>query len=162
MFSSTMIASSTTMPTTSVRPSTVNVFNVKLKKYITMKVPRIEVGIARRTFTVLDHDPRNSQQTRPVSSAARSSVSRISSIARSMKTVLSKRTPTLTPSGRSALICWSLALASFPTSTALAPRSLRIPKPIDGSPLACATRRRSSRPSSTTATSCRRTGVPSR
>ena len=81
-------------------------------------------------------------------------------MARLMKIVLSKRTPTLTPSGRSALMSSSLALARSPTSTALAPRSLRMPKPMEGSPLARATRRRSSRPSSTTATSCRRTGLP--
>ena len=162
MFSSTMMASSTTIPTTRVRPSTVKVFKVKLRKYITMNVPRIEVGIARSTLIVVENDPRNSQQTNPVRSAARTSVSRISSIARSMNTVLSKRTPTLTPSGRSARICCSFALERWPTSTAFAPRSLRMPNPIEGSPLARATRRRSSSPSSTTATSCSRTGVPSR
>ena len=54
----------------------------------------------------------------------------------------------------------SCALTSRPTWTALAPRSLVMPKPIDGSPIARLSRRRSSRPSSTTATSFRRTGAP--
>ena len=32
---------------------------------MTMKVPRIEVGMASRMLTVVDQDPRNSQQTKP-------------------------------------------------------------------------------------------------
>ena len=35
--------------TTRVRPSTVKVFRVKPRKYITMNVPRIEVGMASST-----------------------------------------------------------------------------------------------------------------
>ncbi len=96
-----MIASSTTMPTVRVRPSTVNVFSVKPKKYITMKVPRIEVGMASSTFRVVDQEPRNTQQTSPVSRAARSRVKRISSMACLTKIVLSKLTPRDMPSGRS-------------------------------------------------------------
>ena len=61
MFSSTMIASSTTIPTTRVRPSTVKVLRVNPKTYMTMKVPRIEVGMASSTFRVVDHEPRKSQ-----------------------------------------------------------------------------------------------------
>ena len=44
----------------------------------------------------------------------------------------------------------------------MAPRSFVMPKPIDVSPIARLSRRRSSRPSSTTATSLRRTGAPFR
>ena len=162
MFSSTMIASSTTMPTTSVSPSTVKVLSVKPNTYITMKVPRIEVGIASSTLTVEDHEPRNSQQTSPVSSAAIRSVKRISWIASSMKWVASKLMASETPSGSCCCISAIRAFTSRPTWTAFAPRSLRMPKPMAGSPIARERRRRSSRPSSTTATSWRRTGAPLR
>ena len=162
MFSSTMIASSTTMPTTRVRPSTVYVFRVKPNTYMTMNVPRIDVGIASRTLRVVDQEPRKTQQTTLVRSAARMRVKRISLIARSMKTVVSKLTARKSPSGSCFSISASLARTSRPTCTAFAPRSLVMPKPMAGWPLVRARRRRSSRPSSTTATSRRRTGEPFR
>ncbi len=74
-------------------------FRVKPKTYMTMKVPRIEVGIASSTLRVVDQEPRNTQQTRPVKSAASTSVKRISLIAFSTKTVLSKLTDMKRPSG---------------------------------------------------------------
>ncbi len=133
MFSSTMIASSTTMPTTRVRPSTVYVLSVKPNTYMTMNVPRIDVGIASRTLSVVDHEPRKTQQTRLVRRAARMRVKRISLIARSMKTVVSKLTARKSPSGSCFSISASLARTSRPTWTAFAPRSLVMPNPMAGS-----------------------------
>src|SRR6185295_11584306 len=100
MFSSTMMASSTTMPTDSDSPSTVKVLRVKPKKYMHRNVPMIDVGIASSTLTVEDHDPRKSQQTTPVRSAASSSENCTSRIASSTASVPSKLTPSVSPSGR--------------------------------------------------------------
>ncbi len=127
---------------------------------MTMNVPRIDVGIASRMLTVVDQDPRNSQQTNPVRSAASISVNRISRMLRSMNAVVSQLTSRRSPSGSCVLIRSIFALTSRPTWTAFAPRSFVMPKPTAGSPMARPTRRRSSRPSSTTATSCSRTGAP--
>src|SRR6185369_4042248 len=99
MFSSTMMAASTTMPTVRLSPSTVNVFRVNPRKYMTMNVPRMDVGMARSTLNVDDQEPRNSQHTMPVSTAARTRVKRISWIDSSTKTVLSKFTFIDRPSG---------------------------------------------------------------
>ena len=52
MFSSTMIASSTTMPMASDRPSKVKKLSVKPMKYSTMNVPMTEVGMESRTLKV--------------------------------------------------------------------------------------------------------------
>ena len=136
--------------------------SVKPNTYITMKVPRIEVGIASSTLSVVDHEPRNTQHTRLVSSAAITSVNRISSIARSTKTVVSKLMTISRPSGSCFSISLTFARTSRPSWTAFAPRSLVTPKPTAGSPIVRKKRRRSSSPSSTTATSWSRTGAPSR
>ena len=118
-----------------------------------MKVPRIEVGMARSTFTVVDQEPRKSQHTSPVRTEARTRVNRISLIACSTKTVVSQFTSRLRPSGRLLRSSSVLALINRPTATALAPRSLVMPMLTAGCPMVRPRRRRSSRPSSTTATS---------
>ena len=110
--------------------------SVKPNTYITMKVPRIEVGIASSTLSVVDHEPRKTQHTRLVSSAAITSVNRISSIARSTKSVVSKLMTMNRPSGSCFPISATLARTARPTWTALAPRSLVTPKPTAGSPIA--------------------------
>ncbi len=127
---------------------------------MTMNVPRIEVGMASRMLTVVDQEPRNSQQTKPVNSAASRRVKRISRIDRSTKTVVSQLTSSFSPSGSWGARRAKRSLTARPTCTALAPRSLVMPKPTEVSPMVRLSRRRSSRPSSTTATSLRRTGEP--
>ena len=109
--------------------------SVKPNTYITMKVPRIEVGIASSTLSVVDHEPRNTQHTRLVSSAAITSVNRISLIARSTKTVVSKLTARNSPSGSCFSISPSRSRTSWPTCTAFAPRSLVMPKPTPDWPI---------------------------
>ena len=139
-----------------------NVFKVKPNTYITMKVPRIEVGIARSTFKVVVQDPRKTQQTSPVSTEARTRVKRISPMAFSTKIVVSQFTNSVRPSGRLRAMSATITFTARPTSTAFAPRSLVTLKPTEGWPIERPMRRRSSRPSSTTATSLRRTGAPCR
>ncbi len=160
MFSITMIASSTTMPTASARASSVNVFRVKPRKKITATVPRSDIGIARTTFSVEERDPRNIQQTRAVSRTERTSSNWISWTDSSMNVVESKLIPISIPSGSVFWICAISALIALATATALAPRCLRIPRPWAGAPLTRAIRRTSSKPSSTRATSSRWTGAP--
>ena len=109
--------------------------SVKPNKYMTMNVPRIEVGIASSTLSVVDHEPRKTQHTRLVSSAASTSVNRISLIARSTNTVVSKLTARNSPSGSCFSTSASRARTSRPTWTAFAPRSLVMPKPTAGSPI---------------------------
>ena len=77
-----------------------------------------------------------------------------------MKTVVSQLTSSRRPCGSWDRMDSIFALTSRPTWTALAPRIFVMPNPIDDSPIARLSRRRSSRPSSTTATSFRRTGAP--
>src|SRR5262245_28766118 len=78
MFSSTMMASSTTIPTDSDSPSSVKVLSVNPQKYITAKVPMMEVGMESSTLKVEEREPRKSQQTSPVRMTERMSVNSIS------------------------------------------------------------------------------------
>ena len=55
--------------------------------------------MASSTFTVVDQEPRKSQHTSPVRTAASTRVNRISLIACSTKTVVSKFTTRVRPSG---------------------------------------------------------------
>ena len=152
MFSSTMIASSTTMPMARLRPSSVKVLSVKPKKYSTMKVPMIEVGIASSTLKVAVQLPRNSQHTSDVTSAASTSVNLNSSTESSMNLVVSKLTAIFMPSGNCFATSAMRALTPCATATVFEPRCLRIPMPTARSPLAREMRRMSSRPSSISAT----------
>ena len=69
MFSSIIMASSTTTPIAKARPKREKVFRVNPNQFIKIKVPIIDVGIARRILTVADQDPRKSQQTKEVRNA---------------------------------------------------------------------------------------------
>ncbi len=81
IFSSTMMASSTTMPIARERPSRVKKLIVKPSMSITMNVPKAEVGMERRTLKVEVHDPRKAQQTRPVITTERRTVHSVSAMA---------------------------------------------------------------------------------
>src|SRR6185295_5237208 len=119
MFSSTMIASSTTMPIDNDSASSVNVFIENPAKYIAANVPKTETGIASTTFNVDDNEPRKSQQTNAVSKTDRTSVSLISSTASLMNLLLSKRTSSDSPSGRVLRSSTILLRTRFATSTVL-------------------------------------------
>jgi hypothetical protein len=160
MFSSTMMASSTTMPTANESPSSVNVFSVKPRKYIAANVPTIDVGIASSTLIVELIEPRKTQQTRAVSTTDSSIVKKISWIASFTDAVPSKTTSSRRSSGSDFLISATRSLTASATATALAPRCFFTPSPCDGNPLVRASIRRSSRPSSTSATSRSFTRAP--
>src|SRR5690606_35868029 len=98
------MASSTTTPMASAKPSKENVFNVKPNQLINMKVPIIEVGMASTTFTVADSEPKNSQQTNEVKIADRIKVNTSSATDSRINFVRSKFTPSFTPSGKSLLM----------------------------------------------------------
>ena len=141
------------MPIDSDSASSVNVFIEKPAKYITANVPKTETGIASTTLNVEDSEPRNSQHTNAVSSTDNSSVSLISSTASLMKRLLSTRTSNDNPSGSVLRNSLSRARTESATSTVLDPCCLMIPSPCAGKPFARPMRRRSSKPSSTSATS---------
>src|SRR3990167_2174063 len=103
MFSSTMMASSTTIPIPSDSASRVNVLSVKPKKYRHVNVPTIAVGMAMRMFSVALQEPRNTQQTNEVRMADKSSVKVSSLTESSTKRVRLKLTPRSMPGGRSFL-----------------------------------------------------------
>jgi hypothetical protein len=118
-------------------------------------VPRSDIGMAMITFSVAPNDPRKSQQMKAVRITDSSSSNWISRTDSSMNCVESKLMPSSIPAGR---VFWISAMASFTpraTATALEPRCLRMPMPWAGSPLTRETRRTSSKPSSTMATSLR-------
>jgi hypothetical protein len=118
-------------------------------------VPSSDMGIASTTFTVLENEPRNIQQTSAVSRTAMISSNCTSCTDSSMYLVESKMTVACMPSGR--VFCTRASSSRMPsaTATALAPRCLRMPMPWTGIPSVRERRRSSSKPSSTRATSCR-------
>ena len=111
--------------------------------------------MASTTLRVLESDPRNSQHTRAVKRTERSSSKRISATDSSMNRVESKLTWRSIPSGRVSWILVSASRTPAATATALLPLCFRTPSPWAGAPLKRATRRTSSKPSSTSATSSR-------
>ena len=136
MFSSTIIASSTTMPMERLRPRSVNVFKVKPAKYKKINVPTTEVGMENKTFTVEAQDPRKIQHTMAVRKADSSKVKFNSLTACSIYFVLSKFTSSFIPSGRPLRTSSILARIAFATPTAFEPRCLKIPRPTPGTPRA--------------------------
>ena len=71
IFSSTIIASSTTIPITSDKAKSVKVLSVNPKKYIKIKVPKIETGIAKTILIAEESEPINAQHTTDVKIAER-------------------------------------------------------------------------------------------
>ncbi len=64
MFSSTTIELSTTMPTAKAIPARLMTLSVRPKKFISRKVPTIEIGIAAATTKVLERLRRKTSSTR--------------------------------------------------------------------------------------------------
>ena len=109
--------------------------------------------MASTTLRVEEREPRKSQQTSAVRRTARKSSNSISFTDSSMYRVESKLVSRLIPGGKVLPISAISARIARATATALAPRCLRIPRPCAGWPLKRETRRMSSKPSSTSATS---------
>ncbi len=116
-------------------------------------VPRSDMGMARMTLSVLESDPRNSQQTKAVRMTESRSSNWISLTDSRMNSVLSLVMPTVMSAGRVLLYSAMAARTLLARATALAPRCFLMPMPWAGPPSMRARRRTSSKPSSTRATS---------
>ncbi len=80
MFSTTTIASSTTMPVASTRPNSVNELIEKPNSSNTASVPMIATGTATSGTTLARHVCRNTTTTRTTSATASNNVSTTASI----------------------------------------------------------------------------------
>ncbi len=74
MFSTTTMASSTTMPMESTRPNSVRVFTVKPTAFITARVPISETGMATMGMSAARQDCRKMRMTMTTRTRASSSV----------------------------------------------------------------------------------------
>jgi len=151
-----MMASSTTMPMASDMPSSVKKLIVNPSIRMMMNVPSAEVGIESSTLKVEVHEPRNAQQTRPVTTTESSTVSSVSRIASEVKRVPSKltsmcRSGSVTASSLST--CSTNARTAVPTFTSFSPCCFWMPTPSVIFPSLRARLRVSARPSSIVATS---------
>jgi hypothetical protein len=126
MFSSTMMASSTTMPMARARASRVKVFRVNPLKYRMVKVPMMEVGMDRITLNPELQVPRNRKQMSAVS--RRDQQLLLGGQHRLLhERVKSTLICSFMPSGS---VCCSSAIRAFtawPTFTSLDPRCLLMP-----------------------------------
>ncbi len=118
-------------------------------------VPSRDMGMARMTLSVLEREPRNSQQTKAVRMTESRSSNWISLTEWRMNSVLSLVMPTFMSAGRVLEYSSMAARTLLARATALAPRCFLMPMPWAGPPSIRASRRTSSKPSSTRATSLR-------
>ncbi len=123
-------------------------------------MPKSDIGMAKTTFITLEIEPRNSQQTIPVSTTASPSSSSISLTESSMNCVVSKSTSTVIPGGSVFCTPSMAARIERATATALEPGCFKIPIACTGMPLLRAMLVASAKPSCTRATSPRRTICP--
>jgi hypothetical protein len=121
MFSSTTIASSTTMPIASTTPSSVSTLMVKPAMDMTQNAPMMDTGMASTGISVVRHSRKNAYTTSTTSRKAMKMVSVTSSSERRTYSVLSKATSTEMSGGTSFLICSSRRRSSFTMSIWLAP-----------------------------------------
>ena len=161
MFSSTTIASSTTRPIASVSPISVSVLIDAPTKWSTANVPTSEIGIATDGMRVARSERRN----RKITTTTRAMASKIDSLTsrseRSMNTDVSNAASKRTPSGSVARRSSTSAFTAAVTSSVFAFDCLTMPSPTAGLALKRTSLRSSSAPTSTCATSRKRTGAPS-
>ena len=160
MFSSTTIASSTTRPMASTRPSRVNTLIEKPATYITKKAPVSDTGIATTGINVVRQSRRKEKITRITSPKARKIVCCTSRIDRLMYFVVSKPIATSMSAGRSFLICGMRRWNSSAISILLAPGCGRTTTATIGTPSRFSTVRRLLAPSSAVPISRNRTIRP--
>ena len=99
MFSSTTMASSMTMPTARARASSVMMLSVKPMSHIAMKVPMIDVGMARAAMIVLRKLPRKMSTTSDARIAPSTRCSRTASTLVRVLSMLSRMTCSFVPAG---------------------------------------------------------------
>ena len=159
VFSSTTMASSTTKPVATVSAIKLRLLRLKFSRYITPKVPSSDTTVATAGMMVARALRRNSPTTSTTSTMEIISVNSISRSEARMELVLSEATSTLMSCGSCARSSGSKARTPSTVSMMLAPGSRLISTTIAGSPLNRPRVRRFSTPSTTLATSDRRTAA---
>ena len=160
MFSSTTMASSTSRPTERDNASRVSELSVKPAALMKAKVPMTEVGMAMAAIRVM----RRLRRKTAMITTARMPPSRRSNIESSTEALMnvdsSAITSTSTPGGARRRIFGSAAMTFAAISTVLVPDCLRITTVSAFRPLTVAREVSSAMPSTTVATSERRTTAP--
>src|SRR6056297_1665119 len=152
--STTMIASSTTIPIASTSASSDTVLRENPIPSITANVPTSATGIARS-------DPRKMNTTITTSTKASISVCSTSVMLSLTKVELSDTVSCAMPGGNASAASASTALIASAASIALAPGARYTPIRVAGAPLKLVTTSELRSPSSTCATSLSRTSPPS-
>ena len=162
VFSSTTIASSTTKPVATVSAIRLRLSRLKPSRYMTPNVPSSAVTVATAGTSVARTLRRNTLTTSTTSSTATISVISTSCSDARIECVRSDATWSSTSAGSSACSAGSSARTESTVSMTFAAGWLRISTMIAFSPLKRPSVRVSSTPSTTSATSCRRTAAPLR
>ena len=160
MFSTSTIASSTRMPTTTASASRVIMFRLKPSQYITAKVGMIDSGSATAEMKVARQSRRNNHTTSTASSAPSHNMCMEASNEACASWVV-EATSTMCSRGCSWPSACTLARTALPTSTSLEPLVRCTAKPITGLPSRVASWARVAWPSCTSARVDRRTLRPS-
>ena len=162
MFSTITIASSTTKPVAIVSAISVRLLTEKPARYITPKVPTSDKGTTTLGMMVAGMLRRNRNVTITTRAMAKINSCCTSRTDDRMVSVRLLMTTTSIVEGRVAVSCGSSRSMRSTTSMTLAPGWRWMLTSTAGISLAHAERRRFSAPSTTSATSDRRSGAPSR
>ncbi len=122
-FSTTMIASSTTMAIARINPNNVNVLTENPNAPMTASVPINETGILRQGMITARKFWRKRKITRTTRAVVSRKVTKTSSIEALMTSVVSRVTPYSTPCGRVEAISSIFARTALDTSSELEPGS---------------------------------------
>jgi hypothetical protein len=120
-FSTTTMASSTTMPMARMKPNMVSAFSVKPSASSTAKVPTMETGMASSGITAARQFCRNSTTTSTTSSTASAKVWSTASMLWAMKRVGSYTTLQPMPEGKLASASSMVRRTAAAVSSALLP-----------------------------------------
>ena len=162
VFSSTTMASSTTKPVATVSAIRLRLFRLKPSKYMTPKVPSSDTMVATAGMTVARALRKNALTTSTTSAIEISSVASISSSDERIELVLSDATCSVTSSGSWACSSGSMARTASTVAITFAPGWRVTSTTTAGLPLNRPSVLVFSTPSTTSATSDRRTAAPLR
>jgi hypothetical protein len=162
MFSITTIASSTTKPAATTSAISVRLLIEKPARYMTPKVPISESGTATLGMSVAEIFLRKTKMTATTSTTAIARSICTSCTEARMVTVRSVSTATSIDAGSAAWSCGSWRLMRSTVSITLAPGCRWMLRITAGTSFIHAARREFSAPSTTSATSDRKTGAPLR
>ena len=160
MFSITTMASSTTKPLAMVSAIMVRLFRLKPIRCITARVPTSDSGTETLAITVACGLPRNRKMASVTSATANSSSICTSCTEARMPSVRSVSSVTWTSAGSVSSSCGSAALMASTVAMTFAPGWRWTSTMMAGVSFIQAPRRLFSEPSTTLATSFRRTGAP--